>query len=316
MVKERIINNIPLSTKKFAHLYPFASRFLTLPCAAGSGHQMHYVDQGTGPVVVMVHGNPTWSFYFRHLICHLSGQFRTIAPDHIGCGFSDKPSPRDYDYTLTSRVRDLDRLIAHCCPDEKISLILHDWGGMIGLAWALAHLDRIHRIVITNTAGFFLPPTKSLPLALKVIQKFPWAGVSLVQGLNAFSRGALYLAARKPLDPAVKKGLTAPYNSFQNRIATLKFVQDIPMAPTDPAHDMVACVDQNLSRLADHQVLLLWGLKDFVFDRSFLNEFQQRFPRAACRTFAGAGHYLFEDEPEACLKWIHPFLSGNYQPFF
>ena len=155
MVK-RIINNRQISTKGFQDLYPFGSHYLNI-----NGHDLHYVDEGKGAPLFMVHGNPTWSFYYRNLITHLSKDFRTIAPDHIGCGFSDKPGADDYDYTLASRIDDLNTLIEHLCPNEKISLILHDWGGMIGLAWALDHLDRIEKIVITNTSGFFLPREKA-----------------------------------------------------------------------------------------------------------------------------------------------------------
>ena len=172
-----------MSTKGFQDLYPFESHFLNI-----NGHKLHYVDQGNGAPVFMVHGNPTWSFYYRNLITHLSKEFRTIAPDHIGCGFSDKPGPEHYDYTLASRVNDLDILIQKLCPHEKISLIVHDWGGMIGLAWALDHMDRIEKIVITNTSGFFLPKEKSFPFLLWLIKYLSWFGIPAVLGLNAFAR--------------------------------------------------------------------------------------------------------------------------------
>ncbi|MCK5349013.1 MAG: alpha/beta fold hydrolase, partial [Desulfobacula sp.] len=124
---ERLINNKLTSTKNFEDLYPFESKFINI-----NGHDLHYIDEGEGEPVVMVHGNPTWSFYYRHLIQTLSPDFRTIAPDHIGCGFSDKPDAKTYHYTLESRIKDLDTLITHLNINEKINLILHDWGGMIG----------------------------------------------------------------------------------------------------------------------------------------------------------------------------------------
>ncbi len=111
----------------------------------------------------MVHGNPTWSFYFRHQVTRLSKEFRTLVPDHIGCGFSDKPSPSAYPYTLASRVADLDAFLAFTVPEGKLNLIVHDWGGMIGLAWALDHPDRVNRVVITNTSGFFCPKPNGSP---------------------------------------------------------------------------------------------------------------------------------------------------------
>jgi len=114
MVKKKI-NNKQISTRGFQDLYPFESHFLNI-----KGHNLHYVDQGTGPLVVMVHGNPTWSFYYRHLVNVLSPNHRTIVPDHIGCGFSDKPDAGDYKYTLQSRVEDLDSLITHLDLNEKL----------------------------------------------------------------------------------------------------------------------------------------------------------------------------------------------------
>jgi len=303
MVKKRI-NNKQISTRGFQDLYPFEPHFLNI-----KGHNLHYVDQGTGPLVVMVHGNPTWSFYYRNLITHLSKRFRTIAPDHIGCGFSDKPGPKSYDYTLASRIKDLDILIEHLAPNEKISLIVHDWGGMIGLAWALDHLDRIDKIVITNTAGFLLPEEKSFPLRLWLIKYLGWFGIPAVLGLNAFARGALYMGSETKLSPAVKRGLIAPYNSWKNRIATLKFVQDIPIDKNDKSYSLVDHVDRHLRKLNEEKLLFLWGAKDFVFDLTFLNEFRHRFPRANCQVFQDAGHYLFEDKPKETLDLITSFLT-------
>lgn len=305
---DRIINGKPVSLEGFQDLYPFDSQFIKI-----RGHRLHYVDQGSGPPLFMIHGNPTWSFYFRHLITHLSRDFRTIAPDHMGCGLSDKPGEEAYDYTLASRVRDLDALIHHLCPDEKISLIVHDWGGMIGLAWALDHLDRIDRIIITNTSGFFLPREKAFPFLLGIIKHLKWVGIPAVLGLNAFARGALYLGPETRLSPRVKQGLIAPYNSWKNRIATLKFVQDIPLSPKDKSYDLVAHVDRRLTRLDESRLLFLWGAKDFVFDLTFLKEFQHRFPRADFHVFPDAGHYLFEDKPRETLELIQPFLAG--EPF-
>ena len=299
-----MINQKQVSTKGFQDLYPFGSNFFNI-----NGHDLHYVDQGKGAPIFMVHGNPTWSFYYRNLITHLSKKFRTIAPDHIGCGFSDKPGPKDYDYTLASRVNDLDALIQHLCPNEKISLIVHDWGGMIGLAWAINHLDKIEKIVITNTSGFFLPEKKSLPLRLWMIKYLSWFGTPAVLGLNAFASGAIRMGSENKLAPPVKKGLLAPYNSWKNRIATLKFVQDIPITEKDKSYDLVNHVDTHLTQLDEDKLLFLWGAKDFVFDLTFLNEFRLRFPKAACHVFQDAGHYLFEDKPKETTELITSFLT-------
>src|SRR5205823_3246531 len=110
--------------------------------------------------VVMLHGNPTWSFYYRNLVLSLRDSYRTIVPDHIGCGLSDKPDDSRYRYTLESRVTDLEALLEHLGVTCDITLVVHDWGGMIGLAYAVRHPERIRRLVILNTGAFHLPRTK------------------------------------------------------------------------------------------------------------------------------------------------------------
>ncbi|MCP4672876.1 MAG: alpha/beta fold hydrolase, partial [Desulfobacula sp.] len=265
--------------------------------------------KGEGSPVIMVHGNPTWSFYFRNLIQELSQNYRAIALDHIGCGFSDKPDAKNYDYTLKSRVKDLDALIGHLNIDEKISFIVHDWGGMIGLAWAVDNVDRIDKIIITNTSGFFLPKEKEFPFLLRLVKYIRPFAVPAVLGFNAFAKTALLLCSKKGLSKEVKKGLVAPYNSWKNRVATLKFVQDIPIDKSDNSFDIVNHVDHNLKKLAESDLMFLWGAKDFVFDLAFLNEFKRRFPGAKTRVFHDAGHYLFEDKKEETAEEIRAFLN-------
>ncbi len=292
------------NTGSFKHLYPFTSRYHTI-----DGHRMHYVDEGKGKPVIMIHGNPTWSFYFRTLISGLKDEYRAIAPDHIGCGLSDRPGTRSYDYTLQSRVRDLDAFIDHLGLIDKITLVVHDWGGMIGLAWAVDHPEQIDRLVITNTSGFFLPGDKSLPLSLWMVKYLPFFAVPAVLGLNLFALGAAYMCTERRLDKDVKKGLLAPYNSWKNRIAVLRFVQDIPLSSRDRSFGIVHHVDTSLSRLSDIPMLFLWGAKDFVFDTGFLDEFRRRFPWSKTHVFHDAGHYLFEDKPFETLDIVRRFLS-------
>ncbi len=306
--KRRVINGKETAAKGFENLYPFESHFLNI-----NGHDLHYIDEGTGNPVLMLHGNPTWSFYFRHLIKELStsANFRTIVPDHIGCGFSDKPGIGSYDYTLKNRINDIEALINHLNfrPDEKICLILHDWGGMIGLAWALRNMDRIDKIVITNTSGFFLPHNTKFPLRLWLLKYLKPFAVPAVLGFNLFSRAALCMAPYKKLSKAVKAGLTAPYNSWKNRIATLRFVQDIPITPEDKSYRLVKHVEDNLHLFEEKKMLILWGQHDFVFNLSFLAEWRRRFPKVPVRLFETAGHYLFEDKPGETTALIKGFLE-------
>ncbi len=153
------------------------------------GLALHYVDEGPtdAPPLLMLHGNPTWSFYYRHLIHALRGQYRTIVPDHIGMGLSDKPDESRYEFTLSCRVDDLERLIDSLNLRQPLTLILHDWGGMIGMTYAARHPKKIAKIIILNTGAFTLPKTTKLPWQLKLARS-PFLGALLVRGFNAFCR--------------------------------------------------------------------------------------------------------------------------------
>ncbi len=296
----------PINIEAFRHLYPFKSHFLDR-----GGLKYHYLDEGSGDPVIMLHGNPTWSFYYRSLVQALSPDYRTIVPDHIGCGLSDKPDDRDYNYTVQSRVEDLEALIDHLRIEGRITLIVHDWGGMIGLIFALRNLHKIKRLVITNTTGFFTPGGKGLPLRLWLIRHVaPFATIGVL-GFNLFSFAALYMASRKGLSKDVKTGLTAPYNCWSNRIATLKFVQDIPVHAHDPSYDMGRFMENNLHKLAPIPKLICWGKHDFVFTPAFLAEWKRRFPDAEVHFFSDAGHYLLEDVPERIIPLVKEFLQQH-----
>jgi haloalkane dehalogenase len=301
--------SILIDTSGFRHLYPFASHYLNL-----NGLKYHYVDEGTGDPIIMIHGNPTWSFYYRTLIKELSTQYRAIAPDHIGCGLSDKPDVKKYDYRLANRVADLEALIDHLNLKSRFTLVLHDWGGIIGMAYAVSYPSRVGRLVILNSAAFLPPKGKRLPLRLRLVRNVKLPATIAVLGFNLFSYGALFMASYKGLKKDVKLGLTAPYNSWNNRIATLKFVQDIPLSDKDPSFDLVRHTDQNLKSLMDIPMLICWGEHDFVFDGDYLNEWRRRFPKAEVHTFSAAGHYVLEDVPDGIVKRVKDFLIKNPSP--
>jgi haloalkane dehalogenase len=282
--------------------YPFPSHFLDR-----DGLRYHFVDQGSGNPVVMVHGNPTWSFFFRHLITALSPDYRTIAPDHMGCGLSDKPEADSYDFRLQSRVADFSSLMDHLNL-EGVTLLVHDWGGMIAMAWAVANPHRVARIIITNTAGFFPPGHKRIPLRLWIIRNLSLMATPAVLYGNLFARGAIHMAPRKQLSTGAKRGLLAPYNCPRHRLATLRFVQDIPLTPSDPGFAIVERVDRQLSTLTHLPMLILWGRHDFVFDVDYYNEWRRRFPTAEHHLFDDAGHYLIEDIPDRIIGRVKDFL--------
>ncbi len=297
-------NQIDISS--FKHLYPFTSHYLNI-----NELKYHYIDEGSGEPVIMVHGNPTWSFYYRSLIKALSGNYRAIAVDHMGCGLSDKPNPDVYGYRYKNRVDDLEKLIDSLDLKKQVTLVLHDWGGAIGAAWAVKHPEKVGRLVITNTSAFLPPGKKKIPLRLWLIRNISMFAKPAVLGLNIFSRAALFMASSKGLSKEIKTGLTAPYNSWENRMATLKFVQDIPLKPKDPSYDLIKYVDDNLYKLSDIPMLICWGNRDFVFDRDYLAEWKHRFPNADVHAYEDANHYVLEDVPERVIPLVKDFLKNH-----
>lgn len=278
----------------------------------GGGLRYHFLDEGQGEPVVMLHGNPSWSFYYRKLVEALApAGYRTVVPDHVGCGRSDKPGDDRYDYTLESRVRDLERLLDHLGLDSALTLVMHDWGGGVGMAFAARHPERVARLVVLNTAGFHLPGSKMFPWPLWVCRD-TFLGAWLVRGLNAFCRGTAFIGCKHTkMSRAVRDAYIAPYDSWANRIAVHRFVQDIPLRPGDRSYDLVTYVQNRLPLLADRPTLIAWGLRDFVFDRHFLAEWERRLPHAEVHRFPEAGHYVLEDEAGPIVPLVRDFLARN-----
>jgi len=276
---------------------------------------MHYIDEGAGEPVLMLHGNPSWSFYYRNLAREVarSGR-RAIAPDHIGCGLSDKPSERRYDYTLDSRVRDLETFIDKLGIGKNLTLVLHDWGGMIGMAWAARHPEAVKRLVLLNTAAFPLPKGKNFPPTLH-LARLPLVGAFLVRGLNLFVKGtAATGCTRNPMPTELARQYAEPYRSWKTRLAVHRFVQDIPLSPLDRAWGTVARTADALKFFERTPALILWGGRDFVFDSFFFDEWKKRLPNAETRFFQDAGHYVLEDAAEEVIPAVLEFLNRRQQP--
>jgi len=302
--------------------YPFApKRFEVRP-----GISMSYLDEGPrdGEVVVMVHGNPSWSYYWRHLVLGLRDRYRCIVPDHVGMGLSDKPDdgggvrpPRmpsgaagTYDYTLQSRVDDLTALLDHLGVTGPVTLAVHDWGGMIGFGWALSHGPQVQRLVVLNTAAFPLPAAKAMPWRLS-LGRDSHVGAWAIRRFNLFARGAARFGTMRRLPPAVRDAYASPYDGWREAISTIRFMQDIPLAPGDRAWPLLQQVGAALPSFADRPAFLGWGLRDFVFDRHFLDGFRRALPQAEVHAFDDAGHYVLEDRHEVLVPAIRHFLATH-----
>ncbi len=302
----------------FAEEYPFTSHFLDLDRL-----RYHYLDDGplaprdgsvsvessdsrSAPVLLFVHGNPTWSFAWRRLIRELRSQYRCVAVDHIGCGLSDKP--QEYDYTLDRHIENLGRLIEQL-DLRNVTLVAHDWGGCIGMGAAGRMPDRFERFVLMNTAAF---RSTRIPWRIAVC-RVPLLGALGVRGLNLFARAALWMAMsdRNHLTQAARRGLLAPYDTWGHRIAIHRFVQDIPLRPSHPSYGTLRQVEESLVQFRDAPMQLIWGMQDWCFTPAFLEEWEQRFPKAEVHRLTDASHYVFEDAPDEVLAHIRRFLQRS-----
>lgn len=283
--------------------FPFPSNFLSLgEC------RLHFIDQqetaSANETVLMVHGNPTWSFYWRRLIGSLSTKNRVVAVDHLGCGLSDKPA--GYDYCLQNHIDNLCRLI-----DEldlnNVTLMAHDWGGAIGLGALLARKKRFNRIILFNTAAF---PPPYIPFRIRVC-RWPIVGKIGVQGMNMFARAATFMATEHKggLPKSIADGFLFPYDSWQHRIAIYQFVKDIPLSPRHRTWAELEQIESGLASLSDLPIMLMWGMKDWCFRPECLQRFRQHWPEATVHEIAGAGHYVVEDASEEVERRVTQFLG-------
>ncbi len=284
-----------------ARLYPFSPGAFRTP----GGARMSYVDTGPGrdEAVLMLHGNPTWSFHFRDLVRDLSGSVRCVAPDHVGMGLSDKPA--GYDYSLASRIADIEALVEGLGL-RKVHLVVHDWGGPIGLGFAGRHPERVGRIVILNTAAF---PSDRIPARIALCRA-PWLGAFLVRGLNGFAEAATWMAmSTRRLTWDERRAYLYPYDSWANRIGVHRFVRDIPLERDHPSRRTLEEVRAGLSRLSAHEKMILWGARDFCFDDAFLSRWREICPEARIERIEKAGHYVLEDAGAGGRARIRDFLT-------
>ncbi len=276
--------------------YPFRSHFLNL-----DGNNLHYVDEGEGQPILMLHGNPTWSFYYRNLIKTFSPKFRTVVPDHIGCGLSDKP--QDYDYSLETHIQNAYKLIKFL-DLKNIILVVHDWGGAIGMGLVTRYPELFSRIVILNTGAF---PSEHIPQRINLLRQGKM-GEWLTRRLNLFAWPATFMTTQKPLPRLIKAGYLLPYHSWDTRVAVARFVQDIPMEKDHKTFKTLSEIERILPTLT-HPKLILWGGKDFCFNHHFFEKWLEIYPDASAHWYAKAGHYVLEDALEDVSLKIWEFIK-------
>ncbi|HMP27563.1 MAG TPA: fatty acid CoA ligase family protein [Oligoflexia bacterium] len=264
---------------------------------------MHYLDEGRDnqQVVLLLHGNPTWCYYYRNLIEHLKSHFRVIAPDHIGCGLSDHP--KTVSFRATHRIEHLQTLV-DALELKSFSLVMHDWGGPIGTGLAVRNPHRIERLIYLNTT---ITETESLPPIIK------WAanrftGPFLTKHTKRFLKLMTNFGVTRKLQKDVKSGYFYPYQKKGRRQAIWDFVADIPFDQNHPSYFEMMYIADRLHLLSEIPVKIIWGLRDLCFHREMLNKVARHFPQAEIVELPNAAHLVLEDEPRLTNDLIEEFL--------
>jgi len=283
-------------------LYPWEGRLFT---GHPHGHKQHVIDVGKGPTLLFVHGNPTWSFYWRTLIAPLSEHYRCVAVDHVGCGLSDKP--QDWTYQLREHQQNLARVIK-ALDLRDATLVCHDWGGPIGYGGVLADPDRFRRFVVFNTLSRF----GDFPLSIRSM-RWPVVGPLAVRGFNAFLRFALKKGSARPeqYDGPIGQGYLAPYGSWADRIAIQRFVEDIPVERNHPTAWARTELREGIASLSDRPHLVIWGTQDFVFHDYFRQGWRETVPDAEFHELPDANHFVVEDAHERIVPWVRDWLERH-----
>jgi len=275
--------------------YPFAHHYLSTPHG-----KLHYVDEGTGDVLLMVHGNPSWSFEFRRLIKHFRTRFRCVACDHLGFGLSDKPPA--FSYLPQAHAANLKLLVEHLGLKD-ITLFIQDWGGPIGMSYALDHPKNIRKIVTFNTWFWSLK-------GIKDVEKFSGLlggpiGRFACKNFNAFPRFILPFSFgdKTRLSKAIHRQYTSPFPTRSSRKGTWVF----PGSIIGQSEWLGALWDKRAG-LQNTPVLLLWGEKDDAFGADFLKRWEETFANHATVRFPTVGHFVAEETAEEAIGPIEKFL--------
>jgi cis-3-alkyl-4-acyloxetan-2-one decarboxylase len=266
--------------------------------------RLQYVDEGgrDAPPLLMLHGNPTWSYMYRRPIATLVERgHRCVAFDHMGFGRSDKPA-RLSRYTLQSHI-DNALAVVDTLDLRDVVLVVHDWGGPIGLGAALERTDRLRGLVVMNTWAWELP--SFLPPFLREFRA-EGLGEILTLGGNLLVESIPGGMAARDVDPVMMDAYRAPFPDYWSRIGTLGFQRDIPLSERDRSAKVIAGIHERLGGL-ETPMLLVWGMRDRVFQPVFLDQWLELFPNARAVRLYDAAHYLVEDRPGAVADAIDEF---------
>ncbi len=293
---------IDLQGETFGETFPFAPHYLDL-----DGWSMHFVDEGAGEPVLLLHGDPTWGYLYRRFIPVLAKGYRCIVPDHMGMGKSGVPA-QPFPYRLRHHIANLDALVLRL-DLRNITLVAHDWGGPVGLGVAVRHPTRIRRLVLMNTWAFAPWPGGPLPRLLQIIRSD--RGEKFVLEKNGYLEPALLGTTLHPenLTPTIMGAYRAPFPTPESRRALLCWSRDIAVAETDDSYPDIKRIETGLAAFRHTTTLLVWGMQDPVLTPAVLKMWQGVFPQATTCEIADASHFLQEDATDQVVDCITRFLQ-------
>ena len=276
--------------------YPFDAQYFDVPAG-----RLHYVDEGSGPAIVMVHGNPTWSYLYRRLIKRLQPEHRCIALDHIGFGLSDKP--RDWSYLPADHAANLTALIDGLGLKD-VTLVVQDWGGPIGLSYAVAHPENVARLIIMNTWAW--PVNRDwYYIAFSGFMGGP-IGRLLIRRYNFLVRSVMRQAFgdKRKLTPAAHEQYLRALPTAEDRKGCYVFPRQIVKSTP-----WLGQLWSNISVLEDKPTLIVWGMKDIAFREKELKRWERAFPEARTVRLSSVGHFVQEEAPDELAAAVVPFLK-------
>lgn len=286
-----------MKNETFDGTYPFKPHFEKI-----NGFDMHFIDEGTGEPILCLHGEPTWSYLYRNFIKELSNSNRVIAPDQMGFGKSDVPQEKKY--RMHEHIDNLTKLILKL-DLNNITLVVQDWGGPIGLGFAVDHVERIKRMVIMNTSvGVMREGRKPWYATLeeKGIYK------EFIMNIEGVIKGGIY--QKDNITDSMINAYTAPFPSEEYYIGAFAWPKDIPIGDSHPSAPTMKHVRENLNNLSEKEKILIWGLKDPIFPKKMINWWQKIYTDIKTYEIKDASHFLQEDAPDEIISIISDFIQN------
>ena len=277
--------------------WPWTARWCTVPEG-----RLHYVDEGAGPTVVLVHGTPTWGYEWRYVIAALSPRMRVVVPDHLGFGLSDRPA--GVDYRPEAHAARFAAFMNSVAGPDPISLVVHDFGGPIALGWALAHTDRVRTVTVVNSWMWSFEDDRVMRRRAAMVDG--WLGRMLYRHANASLRLIMpsAYANRRRLTPAIHRHYLEVFPDADSRERVLFTLAQALLGSSA----FYAGLWEQRARLVGLPLSIIWGTRDTAFGPAILQRWIEAFPQAVVTRLDDAGHWPHEEQPDAFIASLRGAL--------